>query len=78
VRSLYWPKRDELTGEWGKLHNEKLNYLYSSPNIIRVIKSSGMRWAFYVAHMKEQRGAYKDLGGKPEGKRQLGRPRHNM
>jgi len=64
VRSLYWP-RDELTGEWGKLHNENVNYLYSSTTIIRVMKSREIRWAGHVTRMKEQRGAYRDLVGKP-------------
>jgi hypothetical protein len=69
------PKRDEATGEWRRLHNEELNYLYSSPNIIRVIKSRRMRWAGHVARMGEKRGAYKILMGRPEGRRPLGRPR---
>jgi hypothetical protein len=59
----------------GFLHNEELNYLYSSPNIIRMIKSRRMRWAGYVARMGETRNAYRILEGKPEGKRPLGRPR---
>ena len=70
------PKRDGVTGEWRKLHNEELNSLYRSPNIVRVIKSRGMRWAGHVAHMEEGRGVHKVLVGKPEGKRPLGRPRH--
>ena len=63
--------------EWRRLHNEELNYvyLYSSPNIVRVIKSRRMRWAGHVARMGEDRGVYRDLVGKPEGKRPLGRPR---
>jgi hypothetical protein len=69
------PKRDEVTGEWRKLHNEELRDLYSSPSIIRIIKSRGMIWAGHVARMEEKRNAYRLLVGKPEGKRPLGRPR---
>ena len=69
------PRRDEVTGEWRRLHNEELNGLYSSPNIVRVIKSRRMRWAGHVARMGEERGAYRVLVGKPEGARPLGRPR---
>src|SRR5215475_12568112 len=69
------PKRDEVTGDWRKLHNEELNDLYSSPNIVRVIKSRRMRWVGHVARMGEGRGVYRVLVGKPEGKRSLGRPR---
>ena len=68
-------KRDEVTVEWRKLHNEELNDLYSSANIVRVIKSRRMRWAGHVARMWETRGVYSVLVGKPEGKRPLGRPR---
>ena len=64
-----------VTGEWRKLHNEEFNSLYSSPNIVRVIKSRRMRWAGHVARMEEGRGVQKVLVGKPEGKRPLGRPR---
>jgi hypothetical protein len=62
-------------GDWRKLHNEELHILYSSPNIIRQIKSRGTRWAGHVAHVGEERNAYKVLMGKPEGKRPHGRPR---
>jgi len=72
---IFGPRRDEVTGEWRRLHNEELNDLYSSPNIVRVIKSRRMRWAGHVARMGEERGAYRVLVGKPEGKRPLGRPR---
>jgi len=68
------PKRDEVTREWRKLHNEELNDLYSSLNIVRVVKSRRMRWVGHVACMGERRGVYRVLVGKPEGKRLLGRP----
>jgi hypothetical protein len=74
-RRIFGPKRDEVTGEWRKLHNEELHILYSSPDIIRQVKSSRMRWAGHVARMGEERKVYKVLVGKPEGKRPLGRPR---
>ena len=64
-----------MTGEWRKLHDEKLNDLYSSPNIIRVIKSRRMRWEGHVAPVGERRGIYRILVGKSEGKTPLGRPR---
>jgi hypothetical protein len=75
VLRIFGHKRDEVTGEWGKLHNEELNGLYSLPNIVRVMKLSRMRWAGHVARMGEGRGVYRVLVGKPGGKRQLGRPR---
>jgi hypothetical protein len=75
LRRIYGPKRDGVTGEWRRLHNEELNDLYSSPNIIRVIKSRKMRWAGHVARMGECRGAYRILVGRPEGRRPLGRPK---
>ena len=75
LRRIFEPRRDEVTGEWRRLHNEELNDLYSSPNIVRVIKSRRMRWAEHVARMGEERGLYRVLVGKPEGKRPLGRPR---
>jgi hypothetical protein len=68
-------RRDEVTGEWRRLHNEELIDLYSSPNIVRVIKSRRMRWTGHVARMGERRGAYRVLVGKPEARRPLGRPR---
>ena len=73
LRRIFRPRRDEVTGEW-RLHNEELNDLYSSPNIVRLIKSRRMRWAGHVACMGEERGVYRVLVGKPEGKRPLGRP----
>jgi len=75
LRRIFGPKRDEVTGEWRKLHNEELNNLYSSPNIVRVIKSRRMRWAGRVARMGEGRGVYRVLVGEPDGRRPLGRPR---
>jgi hypothetical protein len=72
---IFGPKRDEVTGGWRKPHNEELHNLYSSPSIIRIIKSRRMRWAGRVARMEEKRNAYRLLVGKPEGKRPLGRPR---
>ena len=75
LRRIFGPRRDEVTGEWRKLHNEELNDLHSSPNIVRVIKSRRMRWAEHAARMGEERGVYRVLLGKPEGKRPLGRPR---
>jgi hypothetical protein len=74
-RRIFGPKRNEVTGEWRKLHNEELHNLYSSPDIIRQVKSRQMRWAGHVARMGEERKLYKVLVGKPEGKRPLGRPR---
>jgi len=71
---IFGPNRDEVTVEWRKLHNEELNDLFSSPNIVRVIKSRRMRWAAYVARTEERRGVYRVLAGKPAGKRSLGRP----
>jgi hypothetical protein len=75
LRRIFGPKRDEVPGEWRKLHNEELRDLYSSPSKIRIIKSRRIRWAGHVARMAEKRNAYRLLVGKPEGKRQLGRPR---
>jgi len=76
LRRIFGPRRDEVTGEWRRLHNEELNDLYSSPNIVRVIKSRKMRWAGHVARVGEERGRIGFLLGRPEGKRPLGRPRH--
>ena len=75
LRRIFGPKREKVTGEWRKLHNEELNDLYS-PNIVRVIKSIRMRWAGHVARIGERKGLYRVLVGKPEGKRRFGRPRH--
>ena len=73
---IFGPKRDKVTREWRKLH-EELNDLYSSPNIVQVIKSR-MRWAGHVEYIGEQRGVYRVLVGKPEGKRLLGRLRQRL
>jgi hypothetical protein len=75
LRRIFGPKRDEMTGEWRKLHDEELRDLYFSPSIIRIIKSRRMRWAGHVARMGEKRNAYRLLVRTPEGKRALGRPR---
>jgi hypothetical protein len=75
LRRVFWPKRDEVTGEWRKLHNEELSDLYSLQNIVRVVKSRRMRWAGHVARLGEERGVHRVRVGKPERKRPLGRPR---
>jgi len=74
-RRICGPRRDEVTGEWRKLHSVELYDLKSSPIIVRVIKSRRMRWAGHVARMGERRGVYRVLVGKPDGKRPMGRPR---
>jgi hypothetical protein len=76
LRGIFGPKGDEVTGEWRKLNSGELHNLYSSPDIIRQIKSRRMRWAGHVARMGVGRNMYGVLVGKPEGKRPLGRPRH--
>ena len=76
LRRIFGPRRDKVMGEWRRLHNEEPNDLYSSPNIVRVIKLRRMRWAGHVAHMGEERGVYRVLVGKLEGKKPMGRPRH--
>jgi hypothetical protein len=75
LRRIFGPKGDEVTGDWRNLHSEELLTLYSSPSIIRMIKSRRMRWAGHLARMREKSYAYSILVGKPEGKRPLGRPR---
>ena len=74
LRRIFGPKRDEVTGDRRKLHNEELNVLCSLPNIFRVMKSRRVRWAVHVARMGENRSVYRDLVGKPEGKKPLGDP----
>jgi hypothetical protein len=75
LRRVFWPKRDEVTGQWGKLHYGELNDLYSSPSIVRVIKSRRMRWVGHVVHIRERRGIYRALVGKRGVKRPFGKPR---
>ena len=75
LRGIFGAERDGVTGEWRKLHNEELNDLYCSPDIVWVIKWRRTRWAEHVACMGERRGVFRFLVGKPEGKRPLGRPR---
>jgi len=75
LRRIFGPRGDEVTVEWRRLHNEELNDLYTSPNIVRVIKSRRMRWDGHVARMGEERGVYRVLKRKPEGRRPLGRTR---
>jgi hypothetical protein len=75
LRKIFGPKRDEVTGEWRKLHNEELHDLYSSPSIIRMVKERRMRWAGHVGRMGEKRNAYRLLVGEPERRRPLRRPR---
>ena len=75
MRRIFGPKRDEVTGVWRKLHNEELNDLYSSPIVVRVIKLRIMTWAGHVALVRERRGVYRVLVGKPQERRPLGRTR---
>jgi hypothetical protein len=75
LRRVFGPKRDDVTGEWRKPHNEELNDLYSLRNIVRVVKSRQIKWAGHVARMREDRRVHRMLVEKPEGKRPLGRPR---
>jgi hypothetical protein len=82
LRRIFGPKRDGVMGGWRKMHNEELHNMYSSPSIIRLIKSNRMRWAGHVARMGDKSNVYRLLVGKPEGKRPLGRLRrrwiHNI
>jgi hypothetical protein len=75
LRRILGPKRDEMTGEWRKLHNEEIHDLYASPSIIRIMKVRMMRWAGHVVRIGEKRNVYRFLVGKPEGRRPLGRPK---
>jgi hypothetical protein len=75
LRGIFGPKRDEMIGGWRKLHNEELHNLYSSPSIMRMIKSRRMRWPGHETRMGEKKNAYRILVGKPEGKKLLGRAR---
>ena len=74
MRRIFGPRRDEVMGEWRLLHNVEQNDLYASPNTLRVIKSRRMTWVGHVARMGVERGVYRVLVGKPEGRRPLGRP----
>jgi len=76
LRGVFGTKRDEITGEWGKLHEEELNDLCYLPNNVQVIKLRKMRWSGHVTHKGEMKGIHSVLVGKPEGKKPLGRPRH--
>ena len=76
LMKIFGAKRNEITGEWRKLHNADLHVLYSSPNIIRNLKSRRLGWAGHIARTEQSRNAYRVLVGKPEGKRPLGRPKH--
>jgi len=75
LRRIFGPLRDEVAGEWRRLHKQELNDLYSSPNIVRVIKSRGIRWAGHLERLGEERVVYRVLVGRPDGKSPLGRPR---
>jgi hypothetical protein len=75
LRRIFGPQSDEVTGEWRRLQEEELNDLYCSPNIIRMIKSTRIRWAGHVVRMRDRRGVYRVWVRKPEGKRPFGRPR---
>jgi hypothetical protein len=74
LRRIFGPKRDEVTGEWRRIHNKELYALYFSPDTVEVIKSKRLRWAGHVARMGERRGAYRALVGKPEGSNHLEDP----
>ena len=78
LRRIFRPRKEEVTGEWRRSHNEEFNDTYTSPNILREIKSRRMRWTGHLACMGEERVAYRCLVGKPEGKRPLGGPRRRL
>jgi hypothetical protein len=72
LRRIFGPRRDEVTGDWRRLHNEEINVLFSSPNIVRAIKSRRIKWVGHVARMGEERGVCRVLVGKPEGEKHWG------
>jgi len=76
LRKIYGPKRDEMTGEWRRLHNEEQQGLYDSPDVVKIMKSRRLRWAGHVARMGKKRRLYSILVGRPDGRRPLGRPIH--
>ena len=78
LKRIFGPKRDEVTGDWRKLHSEENSDLYSLPNIVRVVKSRRLGLAGHAARMGERRGVYRVLVGKPEGKRPPGKPRSRL
>ena len=78
LRRIFGPERDEVTGKWRKLHTAEFNDLYSSPNIVRVIKWKRIKWAGHVARMGKRKGEYCVLVGKPEGKRPRRRRDYNI
>jgi hypothetical protein len=78
LRRIFGPKREEVAGGWRRLHNEELHNLYTSPDVIRMIKSRRMSWARHIVCVGVMRNAYKILVGKPEGKRPRGRHRRNI
>jgi len=78
LRKIYGPKRDEMTGEWRRLHNDELYGLYDSPNVVKIMKSRRLRWADHVSRMEKKGRLYSILVGRPDGRRPLGRPRRRL